>query len=142
MKHLLHGLPNLRGAALDARGNGQALAEAMQDAFGVSVVEAVMLSENWYRIHTAPFKAALEDGTLNGLPKDEDILNDLRTFELINGVPRIPVTRTKGQDGRKRHGDAGIAFVLAHYASRELNIGPIKVSSRPTRRRSRLTKGY
>ena len=46
------------------------------------------------------------------------------------------------QAERKRHGDAGIAFVLAHYASRELNIGPIKVSSRPTRRRSRLTKGY
>ncbi len=142
MKHLLHGLPNLRGAALDARGNGQSLAEAMQDEFGASVVEAVMLSENWYRLHTAPFKAALEDGTLDGLPKDEDILSDLRAFELINGVPRIPAVRTKGVDGQKRHGDAGIAFVLAHYASRELNIGPVKVSSRQTTRRSRLTRGY
>ncbi|HRM22591.1 MAG TPA: hypothetical protein PL031_08670, partial [Neisseria sp.] len=75
-------------------------------------------------------------------PKDEDILNDLRAFELINGVPRIPATRTKGQDGRKRHGDAGIAFVLAHYASRELNSGPVRVASRKVRRISRLTKGY
>ncbi|WP_228068103.1 MULTISPECIES: terminase family protein [unclassified Neisseria] len=140
--HLVRHLPNLRGAAFDARGNGQSLAEAMQDMFGASVVEPVMLSENWYRLHTAQFKAALEDGTLDGLPRDEDILNDLRAFELINGVPRIPVTRTKGADGQKRHGDAGIALVLAHYASRELNNGPVNVSSRKVSRRSRLTRGY
>ena len=82
MKHLLHGLPNLRGAALDARGNGQSIAEAMRDV------------------------------------------------------------RTKGQDGKKRHGDAAIAFVLAYYASRELNTGPIRVASRRIRRKSALTKGY
>ena len=142
MQHLLAKLPNLRGVALDARGNGQSLAEAMRDAFGAEVVEAVMLSENWYRTHTAPFKAALEDGTLDGLPRDEDILTDLRAFELVKGVPRIPDTRTKGQDGKKRHGDAAIAFVLAHYASRELNTGPIRVASRRIRRKSALTKGY
>ena len=105
MKHLLHGLPNLRGAALDARGNGQSIAEAMRDEFGAEVCESVMLSENWYRTHTAPFKAALEDGTLDAIPKDEDILTDLRAFELVRGVPRIPDVRTKGQDGKKRHGD-------------------------------------
>lgn len=142
MKHLLHGLPNLRGAALDARGNGQSIAEAMRDEFGAEVCESVMLSENWYRTHTAPFKAALEDGTLDAIPKDEDILTDLRAFELVRGVPRIPDVRTKGQDGKKRHGDAAIAFVLAHYASRELNTGPIRVASRRIRRKSALTKGY
>ena len=142
MKHLLHGLPNLRGAALDARGNGQSIAEAMRDEFGAEVCEAVMLSENWYRTHTAPFKAALEDGTLTDLPRDEDILTDLRAFELVKGVPRIPDTRTKGADGKKRHGDAAIAFVLAHYASRELNTGPVRVASRRIRRKSALTKGY
>lgn len=142
IKHLLHHLPNLHGAALDARGNGQSLAEAVRDEFGAEIVEAVMLSENWYRTHTAPFKAALEDGTLTGLPRDEDILNDLRAFELVRGVPRIPDTRSKGQDGRKRHGDAAIAFVLAHYASRELNTGPVRVSGRNIRRRSRFTGGY
>lgn len=142
MQHLLAKLPNLRGAALDARGNGQSLAEAMRDAFGAEVVEAVMLSENWYRTHTAPFKASLEDGTLDGLPRDEDILTDLRAFELVKGVPRIPDTRTKGQDGKKRHGDAAIAFVLAHYASRELNAGPVRVASRRVRRISRTTHGF
>ena len=142
MKHLLHGLPNLRGAAMDARGNGQSLAEAMRDEFGAEICQSVMLSENWYRSHTAPFKAALEDGTLDGLPRDEDILADLRAFELVKGVPRIPDTRTKGQDGRKRHGDAAIALVLAHYASRELNTGPVRVASRRVRRISRTTHGF
>ena len=62
--------------------------------------------------------------------------------ELVRGVPRIPDVRTKGQDGKKRHGDAAIAFVLAYYASRELNTGPIRVASRRIRRKSALTKGY
>ena len=114
----------------------------MQDRFGGDRVQAVMLSENWYRAHTAPFKAALEDGTLDKLPRDEDILTDLRAFELIKGVPRIPDTRTRGQDGNKRHGDTAIALVLAHYASRELNTGPVRVSGRNIRRRSRFTGGY
>lgn len=139
---ILAHLPNLLGAAFDARGNGQSLAEAMQDQFGHDRIQAVMLSENWYRAHTAPFKAALEDGTLDGLPRDENILADLRAFELVRGVPRIPDTRTKGSDGNKRHGDTGIALLLAYYASRELNIGAVKVSSRKVKRNSRLTKGY
>lgn len=139
---VLRGLPNLLGAALDARGNGQYLAEAMQDKFGGDRVQAVMLSENWYRSHTAPFKAALEDGTLDGLPRDEDILADLRAFELIKGIPRIPDTRTRGADGNKRHGDTAIALLLAHYASRELNVGAVRVSSRRVQRGSRLTDGF
>ena len=139
---VLANLPNLLGAAFDARGNGQSLAEAMQDQFGHDRIQAVMLSENWYRTHTAPFKAALEDGTLYGLPRDENILADLRAFELVRGVPRIPDTRTKGTDGKTRHGDTGIALLLAHYASRELNIGAIKVSSRAVQRTSRFTQGY
>lgn len=141
MRFLLRGLPNLRGGAFDGRGNGQSLAEAAQDEFG-SMIEIVMLSEGWYREHTAPFKAALEDGTLTDLPKNEDVLADLRAFEVVNGVPRIPATRTKGSDGNKRHGDTGIAALLAHYASRELNHGPIRVSSRKVTKRSGLTKGY
>ena len=139
---ILRGLPTLLGAALDARGNGQYLAEAMQDQFGGDRVQAIMLSENWYRAHTAPFKAALEDSTLDALPRDEDILADLRAFELVKGVPRISDTRIRGADGNKRHGDTAIALLLAHYASRELNIGAVRVSSRNVRRNNRLTDGF
>lgn len=135
-------LPNLLGVALDARGNGQYLAECAKDEWGGDRVDCVMLSESWYRDHTAPFKAALEDGTLDGIPKDADILSDLRAFEMIRGVPRIPDTRTTGKDGKKRHGDSGIALVLGHYASRELNQGEVRVSSRRRRMMKKLTQGY
>lgn len=137
-----NGLPNLLGAALDARGNGQYLAECAKDEWGADRVDCVMLSESWYREHTAPFKAALEDGTLDGIPKDDDILADLRAFEIVRGVPRIPETRTTGKDGKKRHGDSGIALLLAHYASRELNKGAVRVSSRRRRTMHTLVEGY
>ena len=110
-------LPRFAKAANDARGNGQYLAEAAVDRYG-AIVEAVMLSENWYREHTAPFKAALEDDTLYDLPLDADILADLRAFEVVRGVPRIPDKRTTGKSGTQRHGDAGIAYLLMYYAYR------------------------
>lgn len=114
---LLDRLPSFAGAAMDGRGNGQYLAEVAQQRYG-SRVEAVMLSEGWYRDHMPPFKAALEDGTLTDLPRDADVLDDLRAIQMVRGVARIPDARAKGQDGHKRHGDAAIALVLAHYASR------------------------
>ena len=80
--------------------------------------------------------------TLDGLPKNKDVLDDLRAFEMVKGVPRIPEARTKGSDGTKRHGDSGIALLLAHYASRELNQAPVKVSSRKPRESTNLTQGY
>jgi phage FluMu gp28-like protein len=88
-----------------------------------------MLSENWYREHMPPVKAALEDGTLVDLPKDADVLDDLRAVQMVRGVPRIPDTRTTGQDKRKRHGDAAIAIALAYYASREMKGGLIEFMS-------------
>ena len=69
-------------------------------------------------------------------------LADLRAFELVKGVPRISDTRIRGADGNKRHGDTAIALLLAHYASRELNIGAVRVSSRNVRRNNRLTDGF
>ena len=78
-------------------------------------------------------KAALEDGTLDDLPRDADVLADLRAVQVIKGVPRIPDTRSTGEDKGKRHGDAAVAVALAYYASRELNKGPVTASSRPRR---------
>jgi phage FluMu gp28-like protein len=89
-----------------------------------------MLTENWYREHMPPVKAALEDGTLNGLPKDADILADLRAVQVVRGVPRIPDTRSTGEDKGKRHGDAAVAVALAYFASREINLGPVKATTR------------
>lgn len=140
--YIMRRLPRLTGAAFDAKGNGNYLSECAVDEFGSSVVECVQLSEKWYRENTAPFKAALEDGELDEIPKDADILADLRAFQVVKGVPRIPDIRTTGQDGEKRHGDSGIAAILAQYASRELNNGPVVVHSRRTRDSVKITQGY
>ena len=111
-------LPGFIGGANDARGNGQAIAEAAAVRYGHTRIEQVMLSERWYRDNMPPFKAALEDGTLDGLPADKDTLDDYRALKVIKGVPRVPDSRTTEKGGGRRHGDAAVAGVLAYAASR------------------------
>ncbi len=143
--YLLDRLPNFIGGAFDARGNGQFLAEFAMQRYGPSRIQQVMLTEGWYREHMPPVKAALEDGNLDKLPKDEDFLGDLRLVQVIKGVPRIPDTRTSeksSSDGRedvaKRHGDAAVALALAYFASREMTKGPVKALTRPRSRSKRV----
>lgn len=140
--YLMDRLPRFMGGAFDARGNGQYLAEYAMQRYGASRIRQVMLTEAWYREHMPPVKAALEDGTLTDLPKDADILADLRAIQVINGTPRIPDSRSIGSDKGKRHGDAAVAIALAFYASRELDQGPVKVSSRRRRKSAQITRGY
>jgi phage FluMu gp28-like protein len=70
-----------------------------------SRIQQVMLSEGWYREHMPPVKAALEDGTLVDLPRDADMLADLRAVQVVKGVPRVPDTphyrRGQGQAPRR-----------------------------------------
>lgn len=142
MLFILKHLPHFAGGAFDARGNGGYLAEAARDEFS-TLIDCVQLSEKWYREHTAPFKAALEDGELEDIPKDADILADLRSFQVVKGVPRIPDKRTKSADGKsKRHGDTAISLLLAHYASRQLVQMPVEPVSRRPRHSQQLTEGY
>jgi phage FluMu gp28-like protein len=115
---LFRHLPRFQKAALDARGNGHALAEALAQDHGWEVVELVMLSETWYREQMPPLKAAFEDATIL-LPKDRDIVSDLRAIRMVRGVARVPDAKSTGSDGGQRHGDAGIAVALMHYASRQ-----------------------
>ena len=137
--YLLDHLPRFTGGAFDARGNGQYLAEVAMQRYGASRIAQVMLSESWYREHMPPVKAALEDGTLDGLPRDADTLADLRAVQVIRGVPRLPDVRSVGADNGKRHGDSAVAIALAYYASRELNHGPVGARSR--RRRGKQSQG-
>lgn len=117
-RYLISGMPRFRKGALDARGNGHALAEMLAQEFGGDTIELVMLSETWYREQMPPLKAAFEDDTI-ALPRDRDTLADLRAIRMIGGVAKVPEKRTTGKDGGKRHGDAGIAIALMHYASRQ-----------------------
>ncbi|MCW5223509.1 hypothetical protein D5041_07845 [Verminephrobacter aporrectodeae subsp. tuberculatae] len=140
--YLIDRLPRFTGGAFDARGNGQFLAEVAMQRYGASRIQQVMLSESWYREHMPALKAALEDGTLDGLPRDADVLADLRAVQVIRGVPRIPETRTTGEDKGRRHGDAAVAVALAYFASREINKGPVKVKSRQRRSGGAIMQGY
>lgn len=134
--YLIDRLPRFSKGALDARGNGQYLAEVATQRYG-SRIESVMLSEPWYRENTAPLKARFEDGTI-ALPRDAATADDLRAFEIVRGVPRI-AERSTGQqrpDGIERHGDAAIAILMADYASRHAG-APIEYEGAPGRRAQR-----
>ncbi|MGH7923754.1 MAG: hypothetical protein ACREQH_04090, partial [Candidatus Binatus sp.] len=101
--------------AMDARGNGQYLAETAAQRYGGRIVQ-VMLSESWYRENMPRYKAAFEDGTIE-IPKDADVLGDHRAIVLEQGVAKISERRS-GSDGKGRHGDSAMAAALAFFASR------------------------
>lgn len=123
---LCAGLPAFAGAALDARGNGQYLAERVRQHYGPSMVAEVMLSEGFYRDNWPKLKDALEDDRFE-LPAHTDVVDDFRTVEVVRGVPRI-AERTGGKDAQ-RHGDTAIAALLAMFASLSLEGGPVEWSA-------------
>ena len=114
---LCDNLPLLQHAKYDARGNGQQLAEAALQRMGVTRVECVMATPTWYATHFPPYKAALEDKSVE-LPKGEDEIADHRRVILKNGYPTMDDGRDKGSDGGFRHGDRAVARVLAWAAAR------------------------
>lgn len=116
-KFVISRLPRFRKGAVDGRGNGHAISEFLAQEFGYNRIELVMATETWYREHMPPLKKAFEDDTI-AIPRDKDVLTDLRSIKVIKGVARVP-ERSTGKDGGQRHGDAGIAIALMHYASRQ-----------------------
>lgn len=126
-------LPRFMKGAVDAGGNGSAVAESLADRYGHTRIEQIKFSETWYREEMPPLKAAFEDGTIV-LPRDADTARDLRMVKLIRGVARVPDQRTTGKDGGQRHGDAAISIALMYFASRNL-ASPIEFTAVPTRPR-------
>ena len=114
--HICARLPRFGGGALDARGNGQYLAERAMQRYG-GCIQRVMLTVEWYRANMPPYKAAYEDRTIV-VPKDADVLADHRDLVMDKGVAR-PTERSKGRDGKQRHGDSAVAGALALFASRQ-----------------------
>ncbi len=111
-------LPRFSGGKLDARGNGQPLAQEAKQEFGGSLIEEVMLSQPWYLENMPPLKADFEDRTI-AIPWHPDLHDDLRQVRIVRGVPKVPDdARTKGEDGHQRHGDFSPSLALARAASR------------------------
>lgn len=114
-------LPNFAAGAMDARGNGQYLAEVAAQRYGGTRIQEVMLSAEWYREHMPRFIAAFEDKTVS-MPRDADLLADMRAVKQERGIMKVPDNaRTRGSDGQPRHGDAAIALALGLYAAHAMN---------------------
>lgn len=117
--YILGALPRFGHGAFDATGNGGYLAEVCQQKFGEDRISAIKLSQEWYRENATPYVGAFGDETIE-IAADEDIIRDHQALQYVNGVIKVPDDmRYKGADGFERHGDAGIAGILAWYASRQ-----------------------
>lgn len=134
LKYVVDRLPRFRKGALDATGNGLALAEFAQQQWGTMRIEAVKLSDSFYLEHMPHFQAAFQDGTLLDVPRDDEIRDDLRAIKKIRGVPKLGPARTQagGDKKQQRHGDGAIALFLADYAMRQ-DVAPIEWTPAPGR---------
>jgi len=110
---------NLGNAAVDSRGNGQALAEAAAQRLPCGA-EMVMITRSWYAGIFQKLKSRLEDRDFQ-LPDDQFILSDFGIIILKNGQPAVPNEERSDRDGAKskRHGDGAVAAALCLYAWEE-----------------------
>lgn len=139
--YMVDRLPRFRAGAMDARGNGQYLAEVAMQKYGAQRIAQVMLSVTWYRENMPRMKAAFEDQTLV-IPSHPDVLGDLRAIKLENGVPKVPDSaHTQGVDGMDRHGDTAIALVMAIYAVYQMLPAGVCDGFQSTSRRGQTDQG-
>ena len=128
--YLIDRLPRFVGAQMDATGNGDYLAEQAVEKYGVGLVEAVKITENWYRENMPRMKAHFEDFTIN-IPKDADIMDDLRALQInTRGVPCIPQGKT--DQAKDRHGDSAVACCMMVAAS-QMEGGEIDFTPLPSK---------
>lgn len=113
-RYIVERLPRWCGGAHDAGGNGGWLAEKMAERFGAARIQQVQLSQRWYVDNMPLLRAAIEDRETT-TPDDPDILGDLRSIVVANGVPKVD-NEARGADGELRHGDAAVALALALFA--------------------------
>ena len=110
---------SLGNAAIDGRGNGQALAEAAAQRLPCGA-ETVMITRAWYAGIFPRLKSRLESREFT-LPDDRYILSDFGIIILKNGQPAVPNEERADRDGKaaKRHGDGAVAAAMCLYAWEE-----------------------
>lgn len=126
---ILERLPLFANGKMDARGNGQQLAEDMATDWGEDRIECVMASPKSYGIMMPRLRARIQDLEIV-IPKSDGVIEDLRLIKLVKGVPMIVDRADDREDGskNKRHGDAAIA--LMHLvAAADADIGEIDFHS-------------
>lgn len=113
---IIDNTPRVVGIAVDKTGNGGYLGEALLLRYGESMVDAIHITDNFYREWSPKYKALYESGYIQ-IPKDEDIIIDQRHLQNIRGIPKIDKSRNKGADGKARHGDSAVAYIMVTRAS-------------------------
>lgn len=115
---IIAALPCFRGAAMDATGPGQTLAEYTADRFGHNLIHQIDLSRKWYSEWMPKMIGGFEDGIYD-LTRDANLEQDLRAVEMIDGIPMIPKIERKDlkDPDLYRHGDFAIALALGEFAA-------------------------
>jgi len=137
--YVLDRLPNFRGGAMDARGNGQYLAEVARQKYGEDRIHEIMLTQNFYRENFPKYKAAFEDKNII-IPDKPEIMDDHRAVKKVKGVPCIPDSkRTQDKGKGKRHGDSAVAGLLGWYAVENIDGKPAAYGAVDPENGQRLT---
>lgn len=111
-------VPRLQRATLEARGNGEPIAERAAQKF--SIVNMVRTTDRYYEMYMPTFKSAFEEARLK-IPSHTDVLQDIRSIDVERGIPKIGKDkRRRGTDGLTRHGDSAMALFFA-YSGIDLN---------------------
>lgn len=117
MRFIMDHLDRIWGFSTDARGNGQMIAETLQQEYGEDLVNAVMITTGFYTEFMPLLKSRFESKEL-AIPQSTDIVEDFRLVTPIKGIPRIPDSRTaeEGNRRRLRHGDTVVAECMVEHA--------------------------
>lgn len=126
LDYIVRGMPMFSSARMDARGNGQQLAEEMALDWGADRIVQAMDNAASYLTHMPRMKARFEDQTIT-LPRFDPIVEDLRLIKLVKGVPMVVDRVADKADGAKgkRHGDFAIALMNLVAAS-DMDVVPIE----------------
>ncbi|EOA1531831.1 hypothetical protein ACH8KY_002488 [Salmonella enterica subsp. enterica serovar Braenderup] len=120
MLYILTRVTRLIGAAFDATGNGDFLAEAALERFGPEMVDSVQLSAKWYGEWMPKLKAEFEDQNIF-VARHQTTLDDLRHIKVVAGTPQIDKGRTKDENATaassRRHGDFAVSLCMANRAA-------------------------
>lgn len=134
-RFILDSLESVWGFSTDARGNGQMMAEMLQQEYGTDLVNAVMITTGFYAEFMPALKSRFESHELE-IPKSMDIIEDFRLVTMVKGIPRIPDARTNEGETRKlRHGDTVVAECMVEHAMKndggyqEYSYEPVRISN-------------
>lgn len=114
--YVINRIPRLVGIATDSTGNGGYLGEALLLRYGENLVDAIHITDGFYREWSPKYKSLYESGYIS-IPRDEDIIADQRKIQNIRGIPKIDKAKNTGSDGKKRHGDSAGAYLMFTRAS-------------------------